>query len=300
MTINRAKTKPMICLFSFSPAALGLLMRALALLLCAWATAATAQGFSSRIVHQASSPFYDSIFVVDEGDLRSLRFGSASGDRQSVIRLGHPEQLPMPYLRAAAVGLTVPTTVQRMLMIGLGGGAFASFAQAHIPTVYIDAVEIDPVVAKIAQDYFGVLVGEKLKLHIIDAVQYVQQSHHPYDYILLDAYDADQIPEALVTSKFFQAVRRNLASGGVAVANLAISSDRTSGELIRKLANHFNYCLHLRSPPRFNDILLLSQRPLPGVTELSEAALRFEAASESELGLERYARTAGPCLGIAR
>ena len=94
MTINRAKTKPMIGLFSFWPAALGHLMRALGLLLCAWAAAATAQSSSSRIVHQASSPFYDSIFVVDEGDLRSLRFGSASGDRQSVIRRGHPEQDP--------------------------------------------------------------------------------------------------------------------------------------------------------------------------------------------------------------
>jgi spermidine synthase len=290
----------MIGLFYSSPAVLGHLMRALALLFCAWATAATAQGPSSRIVHQASSPFYDSIFVVDEGDLRSLRFSSASGDRQSVIRLGHPEQLPMPYLRAAAVGLAVPTTVQRMLMIGLGGGAFANFAQAHIPNIYIDAVEIDPVVAKIAQDYFAVLVGEKLKLHIMDAVQYVQQSHQPYDYILLDAYDADQIPEALVTSTFFRAVRKNLASGGVAVANLAISSDRKSNALIRKLADHFNYCLHLRSPPRYNDIVLLSQQPLPVVTELSEAALRFEAASATELDLERYAQTAGPCLGIAR
>ena len=215
MTINRAKTKPMICLFYFSPAVLRHLMRALALLFCAWATAATAQGSSSRIVHQASSPFYDSIFVVDEGDLRSLRFGSASGDRQSVIRLGHPEQLPMPYLRAAAVGLAVPARVQRLLMIGLGGGAFANFSQSHIPGVYIDAVEIDPVVAKIAQEYFAVSVGDKLKLHVMDAAKFVQQPHQPYDYILLDAYDADDIPDALVTRTFFRGVRANLASGGV-------------------------------------------------------------------------------------
>jgi len=301
MTIKRAKTKPMISFFCSAPAALRRLMRALVLLLFAWAIPAIAQSPSpSQIVHQASSPFYDSIFVVDEGDLRSLRFGSASGDNQSVIRLGHPEQLPMPYLRAAAVGLAVPARVRRVLMIGLGGGAFANFAQAHIPDVDIDAVEIDPVVAKIAQEYFAVSVGDKLKLHVMDAARFVQQPRQPYDYILLDAYDADDIPDALVTRTFFRGVRANLASGGVVAVNLAITSQSKSNALIRKLADHFNYCLHLRSPPRFNDILLLSQQPLPEVRELSKAALRFEAASESELGLQRYAQTAGPCLGIAR
>jgi len=48
----------------------------------------------------------------------------------------------MPYLREAAVGLAVPLKLERLLMIGLGCGAFASFVQARLPEVYVDAVEM--------------------------------------------------------------------------------------------------------------------------------------------------------------
>ncbi len=79
---------------------------------------------------------------MDKDGFRSVRFGNLSGEDQSRIRLGHPEQLPMPYLREAAVGLAVPLKLERLLMIGLGCGAFASFVQARLPEVYVDAVEM--------------------------------------------------------------------------------------------------------------------------------------------------------------
>ena len=250
-----------------------------------------------RVVHEASSDFYDRIFVVDEGDLRGLHFDSADGDRQTQIRIGHPEELPMPYLRSAAVGLAVPASLERLLMIGLGGGAFANFVRERLPAVTINAVEIDPVVVAIARDYFAVRPDDRLAVHIADAVEYVQQRHEPYDFILLDAYDADDLPEALTTHAFFEDVRQLLDADGIVVANIAISSTRRTRDFISKIAGHFHYCMHLDSPPRYNDILLLSLAPLPDVAELTERAERFDQASAPMHNLRRYAETARPCFG---
>lgn len=223
----------------------------------------------AQVVFEAPSDFNRRIFVVDKDGFRSMRFGDLSGEDQSRIRLGHPEQLPMPYLRSAAVGLAVPLKLKRLLMIGLGGGAFASFVQARLPEVYVDAVEIDPVVARIAKNYFQLNEAENLQVHIVDAVEFVEQRKTAYDYIFLDAYDVDELPVALTTHRFFRDIRANLAPGGVVVVNIAISSDYKTRRLIEKLSGYYDHCLQMRSAPSLNDVLLLSDAPIPARHELS-------------------------------
>lgn len=275
--------------------------RATGLLL--WVIALTAAGDAAaleRIVYDGSSAFYDRILVVDDNGLRSLRFGDLAADSQSLVRPGHPEQLPMPYLRAAAVALTVPENLRRVLIVGLGGGAFANYIRARLPDVTIDAVEIDPVVAQLASDYFAVSENDRLSVHVMDAVDFVKEHHPPYDLIFLDAYDADDLPEALLYSTFLNAVREQLASGGIVVANVAISGTRKARGVIRTLANPYPYCLQLRSPPRFNDILLLSPTRLPSPSDLIASARAFDADSVVAVGLEHYAETAKTCFGPGR
>lgn len=223
----------------------------------------------AQVIFEAPSDFNRRVFIVDKDGLRAMRFGDLSGEDQSRIMPGHPEQLPMPYLRSAAVGLAVPVKLQRLLIIGLGGGAFASFVQARFPEVYVDAVEIDPVVARIARKYFALNEAEKLQVHIMDAVEFVKRRKAPYDYILLDAYDADELPVSLTTHRFFRDVRANLAAGGVVVVNIAISSDYRTRRLIEKLSGYYDHCLQLRSTPSLNDVLLLSDAPIPASGELS-------------------------------
>ncbi len=57
-----------------------------------------------RIVHSEDSGV-GRVFVVDEGDLRYLRFDAPDGDDQSVISLSDPAGVPMDYVRLALVGL---------------------------------------------------------------------------------------------------------------------------------------------------------------------------------------------------
>ncbi|WOJ96978.1 fused MFS/spermidine synthase [Congregibacter brevis] len=248
-----------------------------------------------QLIYQAPSTFNRSVLVVDHKGYRSLRFGNADDRDQSRIKPGHPEQLPMPYLRSAAVGLAVPQKLERLLVIGLGGGAFPAFIRADFPGVYIDAVEIDPVVAKVAIEYFDVFADDKLQIHIADAVDFVREDRKPYDYIFLDAYDADQLPDALTTRRFFNDVKANLTADGVVVANIAVKSHSKARTVARKLMSFYNSCLHLRSAPSLNDVLLLSDNPLPGRSDLLTWAERSGNKDATWQGMTDHIRAAKTC-----
>lgn len=247
----------------------------------------------AQVVFEAPSDFNRRVFVVDKDGFRSMRFGDLSGEDQSRIRLGHPEQLPMPYLRSAAVGLAVPLKLERLLMIGLGGGAFASFVQAQLPEVYVDAVEIDPVVVRIAKNYFRLDEAENLRVHVVDAVEFVKQRKTPYDYIFLDAYDVDELPMSLTTHRFFRDVRANLAPGGVVVVNIAIRSDHKTRRLIEKLSGYYDHCLQMRSAPSLNDVLLLSDVPIPARQELNAWV---EKLGTTGIGMRQHIDSAKDCV----
>ncbi|TCO72583.1 spermidine synthase [Chromatocurvus halotolerans] len=274
---------------------------AFALYTCCLATTARSQAAPplqiqspapAQVVFEAPSDFNRRVFVVDKDGFRSMRFGNLSGEDQSRIRLGHPEQLPMPYLRSAAVGLAVPLRLERLLMIGLGGGAFPSFVQARLPEVYVDAVEIDPVVARIAKKYFSLKEAEKLRVHVVDAVEFVKQRNTLYDYIFLDAYDADELPMSLTTHRFFRDIRANLAPGGVVVVNIAISSDYKTRKLIGKLSGYYDHCLQMRSTPSLNDVLLLSDAPIP---ESHELIARVEKFGATGIAMRQHIDAAKDC-----
>lgn len=225
-----------------------------------------------------------------------MRFGSVDAEDQTRIRVGHPAELPMPYLRTAALGLVATENLHRALIIGLGGGAFASYLQARHPQVIVDAVEIDPVVAQLAQDHFSLTPTERLRVHVIDAVDFVRELSRSYDYILLDAYDADDIPAALMTDDFLRNVKGRLNPGGVVVANIAISGYLETRRVIGRFVRHYKHCLRLNSTPSYNDVLFLSDRPIPSAPELAARARRLETEPEPMAGIQQQVDTARACL----
>jgi len=247
------------------------------------------------VIHSAPSEYNERVLVVDSGIYRAMRFDSIDSRDQSRIRPGHPEELPMPYLRSAAVGLVVPPTLEHLLVIGLGGGAFPRFVASLFPDVAVDAVEIDPVVATVARDYFGVAENDRLRIHVTDAVEYVKRRPTPYDYILLDAYGADDLPASLTSSIFLGRVRDQLAEEGVLAVNIAVGSDFRARALIEKIRAFFSHCLRMQSLPSRNDVLLLSDTPLPGHSELLSRATRVDVEGDPGFGMRDHIAAAQPC-----
>jgi spermidine synthase len=161
------------------------------------------------------------VLVIDEGTRRVMRFGSPAGSEQSAIEVGNPRALPLEYTRYALLGLAHHGRPRRMLMVGLGGGTFTTLVHRAIPEMTIDAIEIDPIVVAAARAHFGLREDARYRVHVEDAAAWITRGQDRYDYILLDAYAGEGIPEALGTRAFFEAVARRLAPGGVVAINIA-------------------------------------------------------------------------------
>lgn len=190
-------------------------------LLAGLACASTPSG--PRIVFDQTSRF-GRVLVIDEGPRRVMRFGSPAGSEQSEVERDNPRALPLEYTRYALLGLAHQGRPRRMLMIGLGGGTFTTLVHRAMPDMIIDAVEIDPVVVAAARAHFGLREDARYRVHVADAAEWITRgpgSGERYDFILLDAYAGEGIPEALGTAAFFRAVARRLAPGGVVAINIA-------------------------------------------------------------------------------
>ncbi|XP_019059755.1 PREDICTED: methyltransferase-like protein 13 isoform X2 [Tarenaya hassleriana] len=61
-----------------------------------------------------------------------------------------------------------------VVIIGLGAGLLPMFLQRCLPFFKVEAVELDPVMLKVARDYFGFSQNDRLKVHIADGIKFIQ------------------------------------------------------------------------------------------------------------------------------
>ena len=171
------------------------------------------------ILYEKDSTYNHIVVREKKRGLRSLLF-ERDGGLQSVVKLGDPDHIELPYAKTMFVGLAFVEKPRRILVIGLGGGTIPGFLHKHYPQAMIDVVDIDPDVLAVARKYFGFREDRSLKAHIEDGRRFVEKCTRPYDLVFLDAYGNGFIPYHLVTREFLLAVRRALHPGGVVVGNV--------------------------------------------------------------------------------
>jgi spermidine synthase len=159
------------------------------------------------------------VVTEDPQGLRTLRF-EEGGARQSVVWPGEPLRLEVPCTRVSMVALAFVPKPERILVVGLGGGAIPMFLRAVLPEARIDAVEVEPDVVEAAKLYCELQEDEALRVHVADGRSFIEASGPPYSLIFLDAYGPDRIPEHLATREFFGAARARLTPDGAVVGNV--------------------------------------------------------------------------------
>ena len=175
-----------------------------------------------KLLHQERS-LYRNIFVTQDGDERCMlfRYPRPFG-RESCKLLHEPNKLIFDYTQMMLAGLYLNPNPKRILITGEGGGTVPTALQEMFPDAQIDLVEIDQAVDSVARGYFDFKPGPKTKVTISDGrvfVKRVMAQKPNYDLVLLDAFDADYIPEHMLTREFLQEVKSAMAPGGVIVAN---------------------------------------------------------------------------------
>jgi spermidine synthase len=172
-----------------------------------------------KLLLERKSPYNTILVTEDDRGLRILRF-EKDGARQSVVKLGDPDHLELPYTRAIPVAFVFVEKPQSVLVVGLGGGTIPGFLRKRFPGLGIDVVEIDPGVAEVARSHFGFREDAKMHAYVDDGRRFIERSGRLYDIIFLDAFGTDSVPYRLVTREFLVGVSRALTPRGVVIGNV--------------------------------------------------------------------------------
>ena len=253
------------------PALLGVALLATAIALIAWSMSSATAG---ELEHEEVSAF-SRIRVRRDGDIRALTFVRDNGAEavQTRVNLKEPHTLVSPYARAMLASYLYQPDARRVLIVGLGGGAMVRFLTHHEPQLQIDAVEIDPAVVRLADQYFGVRSGGNVRIHTADAVKFVESTADRYDLILMDAFlrpssdtDATGVPTGLKTREFLGRLKGALTPGGVVAFN--INEHDTMADDIAAVAQVFGHVQLYRCPPAENKVLIAIDSGVPSDDQL--------------------------------
>jgi len=232
--------------------------------------------YAQRLLHQERS-LYRNIFVTESGDeiCMLFRYPVPLG-RESCRLKSDPNKLIFDYTQMMMAGLYLNPKPAKLLIIGEGGGSIPTALQEMFPDMQIDLVEIDAAVDRVAKRFFDFKPGPKMRVFIEDGRVYVKRAraqNPQYNMILLDAFDADYIPEHLLTREFLLEVKSIMAPDGVIVANTFSNSALYDYESVtyRAVFGSF-YNLKLG-----NRIIIGRNNGIPPLTEVRANAAAVEA-----------------------
>ena len=220
----------------------------------------------AEVIHKERS-LYRNIIVEDNYNLRCLKFNvKTSKTNQSCLYKDDPQKLVFNYTKLLFSSLLLlDKAPENILIVGLGGGTMSNSLHQIYPEATIENVEIDPAVIKVARQYFGFFENDKITSKVQDGRIFVKRAamkKQKYDWIILDAFNGDYIPEHLLTKEFLQETKSLLSKGGVLSANTFSVSDLYAHESATYKAV-FGDFFNVRNRKNSNRIILTANKPLP-------------------------------------
>ncbi len=185
-----------------------------------WCCAGVAWARRERILAQRKSSFNE-VQVVQEGHQRILKVRQGKVFvEESRCDMRRPAHLLHQYSRLQMLASLFPDRLDRALVVGLGGGSLSKALVKHFPQLVVDSIELDPEIARLAQEYFAYRESERCHTFVADARVHLEKASQQYDLIVLDAFDGLEIPQPLRTRQFYELVSQRLRPGGVVASNL--------------------------------------------------------------------------------
>ena len=247
----------------------------------------------AEAIHEERSKYRD-ITVTQVGDRRCLLFNVHRGDRnQTCMMVDDRDLLVFDYTRMSFSGLLLKPDPEDILVIGLGGGSIPMTFADLFPNAKIDVVEIDEAVVRVAEEYFYYSDTDNMTVYVDDGRPFIKRAGirgQKYDYIVLDAFSGDYIPEHMLTREFLEEVKAIMTEDGVLVANTFSTSrlyDHESVTYQRAFGEFYNFKL----PTSGNRIIITQLDTLPPRGEMVEESRRIAPSLEKYgVPLTDYAR----------
>lgn len=219
----------------------------------------------AEVIHEEKSKYRD-ITVTEERGRRCLLFNVHRGDRnQTCMYVNEPDRLVFDYTQMSFAGLLLNPEPESVLVIGLGGGSIPMAFSDLFPDARIDAVEVDEAVVRVAEEFFGFAETDNMRAIVEDGRPFIKRAGLrgiKYDYIVLDAFSGDYIPEHMLTQEFLEEVKAIMSEDSVLVANTFSTSRLYDHESVT-YQRVFNEFFNFKLPTSGNRIIITQLQPLP-------------------------------------
>jgi len=190
--------------------------------------------------------------VFELGNIRSLLANWAFV--QSAMSIEDPDMLILDYTRRMMGFLLFHSSPGTIEIIGLGGGSLAKYCHRYLPDTSIVAVEIDPEVIAVREQFFMPPESDRFEIVCDDGAEFVRQDTRGCDVLLVDGFDKDGQPAQLCSSSFYRDCHARLKPGGILVVNLCDDYWK-HGSILARIREHFEYTIDLPMKIGMNRII---------------------------------------------
>jgi spermidine synthase len=231
---------------------------------------------------------YDKPFIVDSGLRRFLHFDLDVV--QSAMDLRNPDRLSLAYTRKMMAFLLFNRAPSRILLLGLGGGSLAKFCYRRLPDAAVTAVEINPDVIALREEFRIPADDERFRVVLGDAAAYVAQLAPCKDVVLVDACARTGLAPELDALEFYQNARRCLTPEGVFVLNVCGDPYGQAAHMLRVRQVFGDAVLTLPVRPDGNVIVLAFKERCPTIRAEHLEARALGLAKRFGLNFPSYVR----------
>ncbi|ALC40309.1 CG2614 [Drosophila busckii] len=171
-----------------------------------------------------------------------------------------------------SVGVQLGTTLTNpnqnelkdVLVIGLGGGGLCSFLHAAMPQVRVTAVEIDPIMLEVAEQYFELKQDKRFHVVIDDGLAFVERCCSEdihFDAVMFDVDSKDYTlgmscpPQSFLEHKILQHIKQIIGASGLFMLNLVCRDENLRAEAINSLQQVFKAVCSYKLDEDVNEVV---------------------------------------------
>lgn len=181
-----------------------------------------------------------------------------------------------------------PHKIQRVLVLGVGGGAVIQQLQRYVQPATVVGVELNPVHLQVARRFFGV-DDRNTELHQAEAVAWMENYEGPpFDMIIEDLFveqKGEPVRAVKANIEWCDVLSRHLSRDGMLVLNFIDSAEMRQSECLNKhyLSRRFKSAFQFTLPLYENVIvaLLRSQADNRSLRTHLKKHVALEAARKS-------------------
>ncbi len=165
-----------------------------------------------------SDTFYGNIKILDYRYAAGIQVREmlVDGAVQGAIDLQNGMPVHDYYYYLQYIPFSLNPRGKSCLVMGLGAGIIPLWYEKM--GIRTDVVDISPSVFAVAEKYFGFHAGGELFAE--DARYFLNRSQRKYDYIILDVFNGDILPEHVLSLEAFEMISRHLNAGGILGINV--------------------------------------------------------------------------------